>query len=238
MGKTLSRALAVILAALTLLAVWHLYRGYFGPLDTEAQKLAAIRTYTAGPRRAELQPVLLHDETFGDSRILTFTDSEIDGLLGNVQFRRGPLGGWQPIHADCCTGPVVRSAAIYQQDIRVFYAGQCPPEIARYQLLPFFNQSGAPIAEGPVVSGFFHSHAITEDARDIPTMLALFDGSGQRLDAPDYLAVDQSAPELSLDSDTSTVFLDNSAILLLAGFLPAAYLWNRGLPPLKKKETA
>lgn len=69
-------------------------------------------------------------------------------------------------------------------------------------------------------------------------MLALFDGSGQRLDAPDYLAVDQSAPELSLDSDTSTVFLDNSAILLLAGFLPAAYLWNRGLPPLKKKETA
>lgn len=81
------RIFAGVLAILALLGTWFLYQGDFRPLRTEEQQIQAIRKYasadvTGVTLQAVLHPVILHDRTFEDRRIITFTDSEINDLLG------------------------------------------------------------------------------------------------------------------------------------------------------------
>ena len=133
------RALAVVLAALTLLGAWLLYKGDFRTLRTEEQKVRAIWEYASADARdskfgAVLHPVLLQDDTFGDRRVITFCDSEIGGLLGSIQFRRGVLGGWQTLEAHYGAGPVLETTRVRDRDILLVYAAHCPPEVAHYKV--------------------------------------------------------------------------------------------------------
>ena len=229
------RIAAVVAAALTLVGTWLLYRGDFWPLRTEEQKLAAIVEYASAKpgepshMRAVLHPVLLFDESFGDRRILVFTDSEIDSLLGNVQFRRGFLGGWQPLSGRYDTPPVMQSAPIQGRDLRVVYAADCPPEIASYKVQANLDNDETLMAEGVVdASRFFHVH---ETDRSFFPALNLFDADGNHLDDARYLATDPSIPSPSIGSAEINLVNVFCALLLGLGWLIVKYLWDGGTSP-------
>ena len=237
------RALAAALAALTLLGAWLLYKGDFWSLGTEEQKVRAIVEYAStGPEdthslRAVLHPVVLHDKTFGSRRILTFTDSEISGLLGSIQFRRGILGGWQPLQTSYCAGPVIQSARVRDTGIRVVYAAHCPPEIARYKVQANLENDATLMAEGDVTSpDFFH---VYKTDRDYFPDIHLYGKDGNELPWQDYLACDDSVPSPGIGSAETDLVYWFCGILLLVGWVIVKFTWDAGAPePPKNKETA
>jgi len=224
-----SRILAVVLAALTLLGSWLLYRGDFGSLRTEAQKVEAIRSYasadvTGSSLGAVLHPVLLHDEILGDRRILTFTDSEIDGLLGSIQFRRGILGGWQPLCAGYGAGPVIQTERIRDRDALVVFAANCPPEIAHYKVQANLNEPETLMAEGDVTApSFIH---VYETDRDFFPDIHLYDADGSELDFWAYQAQDDSVPSPGIGSAETNMVYVFCVLLLAFGWVTAKYFWT------------
>lgn len=241
MHITPTRIAAVILGAMFLLLTWFLYKGDFWTLHTDAQKVDAIVEYaSADPEdtsslSAVLHPEVVFDETIQGRRILIFTDSEIDGLLGEVQFRRGILGGWQPLSASYGAGPVIRSTSLKDLDIRVVYAADCPPEVARYKVAPVEDRPETVMAEGDVTGpSFFH---IYETDRDFFPSIYLYDAQGNLLDSKDYLATDQSIPSPGIGSAETNLVYWFCALLLGVGYLIVKYLWDLGAHTAKKEET-
>lgn len=231
------RAAAVGTALLFAVLAYLVYRQDFIPLGTDEQRVGAIVDYaSADPGdtdslRAVLHPVVEFDETIRDRRILVFTDSEIEGLLGQIQFRRGVLGGWQPLSASYAVGPVIRSAAVGDRDIRVVYAVDCPPEIAHYKVQADLRNPGSVLAEGDVTGPrFFHVH---ETDRDYFPALWLYDARGEQLDPTDYLAVDQDYPAPGIGSAEINAVYVFCFMVLGLGWLVVKYLWDRGA---EKKE--
>lgn len=236
------RLLAAVLAVLTLLGAWLLYKGDFWTLRTEAQKLEAIRKYASadeandGSLRAVLHPVLLHDRTLGDRRVLTFTDSEIDGLLGHVQFRRGVLGGWQPLSASYGGGAVLRSFTLKDRDIRLVFAAHCPPEIAHYRVQANPENDDTLMAESDVTEpNFFH---VYETDRNYFPDIHLYDAGGNELDHWAYLASDDSVPSPGIGSAEINMVYVFCVMLLGLGWIIVKYFWDAGAPPKGKKEPA
>ena len=231
------RAAAVGVALLFAALAYLVYRQDFIPLGTGEQRVRAIVDYaSADPEdtdslRAVLHPVVEFDETIRDRRILVFSDSEIEGLLGEIQFRRGVLGGWQPLSASYAVGPVIRSASVRDRDIRVVYAVDCPPEIAHYKVQADLRNPGSLMAEGDVTGPrFFHVH---ETDRDYFPALWLYDAQGEQLDAADYLAVDQDYPSPGIGSAEINAVYVFCFIVLGLGWLVVKYLW--GEKPEKKE---
>lgn len=242
MKANLYRVSAAVLAALTLLGTWLLYKGDFWTLRTEEQKIEAIRAYASDDEtgshsmRAVLHPVLLHDETIQGRRIITFTDSEIDGLLGCIQFRRGVFGGWQPLSASYSAGPALQSTTLKDRDIRVVYAADCPPEIAHYKIQANLENDATLMAEGDVTGpSFFHIH---ETDRDYFPNIHLYDTDGNELDSWNYLAVDSSVPSPGIGSGEINLVYVFCAILLGIGWLIVKSLWTAGASSSNGKETA
>lgn len=230
MKRKVRRGAAVVTALLFLTGAYLLYRGDFVSLRTEAQQVRAIVDYaSADPSddsslRLELHPVVEFDETVHGRRILVFTDSEIDGLLGSIQFRRGILGGWQPLRARYDVGPVMQSTPIRGRDVRVVYAVNCPPEVAHYKVQANLNNDGSLMAEGDVTEPrFFHVYE-TEDSY-FPA-LWLFDAEGNQLDDLDYLASDPRYPAPSIGSGEIDLVYCFCAILLGVGWLVVRYIWR------------
>ena len=228
------RALSVALACAALLGTWLLYKGDFWSLKTEEQKVHAIAEYaSADPEdthtlRAVLHPVVLHDKTFGSRRILTFTDSEIPGLLGSIQFRRGILGGWQPLSASYCAGPAIQSTRIQDTDIRVVYAAHCPPEIAHYKVQANLENDATLMAEGDVTApDFFH---VYETDRDYFPDIHLYDARGEELARQDYLAADDSVPSPGIGSAEINLVYILCAGLLALGWVTAKFFWTCDRP--------
>jgi hypothetical protein len=237
MRKYIYQAAAVLVALLFLSSAWLLYRGDFLSLHTEAQKVSAIVDYASddpddpSPLRVVLHPVVQFDETFGDRRILVFTDSEIDGLLGRMQFRRGILGGWQPLSAFYNKTPVmIQSTTIRDQNIRVVYGVDCPANVAHYKVQANLRNDATLMAEGDITTPtFFHIH---ETDRDFFPAMELYDGAGNHLDYS-YLASDQSIPSPSIGSAETDMVYWICAAWLGIGYLIVKYLWDQ-----RKKETA
>ena len=228
------RALSVALACAALLGTWLLYKGDFWSLKTEEQKVHAIAEYaSADPEdthtlRAVLHPVVLHDKTFGSRRILTFTDSEIPNLLGSIQFRRGILGGWQPLSASYCAGPAIQSTRIQDTDIRVVYAAHCPPEIAHYKVQANLENDATLMAEGDVTApDFFH---VYETDRDYFPDIHLYDARGEELAWQDYLAADDSVPSPGIGSAEINLVYILCAGLLALGWVTAKFFWTCDRP--------
>lgn len=228
------RALSVALACAALLGTWLLYKGDFWPLKTEEQKVHAIAEYaSADPEdthtlRAVLHPVVLHDKTFGSRRILTFTDSEIPNLLGSIQFRRGILGGWQPLKASYCAGPAIQSTRIQDTDIRVVYAAHCPPEIAHYKVQANLENDATLMAEGDVTApDFFH---VYETDRDYFPDIHLYDARGEELAWQDYLAADDSVPSPGIGSAEINLVYILCAGLLALSWVTAKFFWTCDRP--------
>lgn len=241
MRITPTRITAVILGAMFLLLTWFLYKGDFWSLNTNAQKVDAIVEYASADQedtsslRAVLHPEVVFDETIQGRRILIFTDSEIDGLLGEIQFRRGLLGGWQPLSASYGAGAVIQSAALKDRNIRVVYAADCPPEVSYYKVAPVEDRPETVMAEGDVTSpSFFH---IYETDRDFFPALYLYDAHGNLLDSADYLATDQSVPSPGIGSAETNLVYWFCALLLGVGYVIVKYLWDLGAPSSKKEET-
>ena len=241
MHRSPARIAAVLLGAMFLLLTWLLYKGDFWSLHTLQQKVDAIVEYaSAEPEdtsslRAVLHPEVVFDETIGDRRILVFTDTEIDGLVGQIQFRRGLLGGWQPLSASYHAGGVIRSTALKDRNIRVVYAVDCPPEVAHYMVAPVENQPETVMAEGDVTaSRFFH---VYKTDRDFFPSIYLYDTQGNLLDSADYLATDQSIPSPSIGSAETDLVYWFCAVLLAVGYVIVKYLWDLGGPSAKKEET-
>lgn len=231
------RAAAVGVALLFAALAYLVYRQDFIPLGTGEQRVRAIVDYaSADPGdtdslRAILHPVVEFDETIRDRRILVFTDSEIEGLLGEIQFRRGVLGGWQPLSASYAVGPVIRSASVRDRDVRVVYAVDCPPEIAHYKVQADLRNPGSLMAEGDVTGPrFFHIH---ETDKDYFPALWLFDARGEQLERSDYLAVDQDYPSPGIGSAETNAVYVFCFIVLGLGWLVVKYLWDGGA---EKKE--
>ena len=241
MGISPARVTAVVLGAMFLLLTWFLYKGDFWSLDTEAQREAAIVEYaSANPEdtsglRAVLNPEVVFDETIQDRRILVFTDREIEGLLGNIQFRRGIAGGWQPLSASYSAGAVMQRTALTGVDVRVVYAADCPPEVVHYLVAPVEDQPETVMAEGDVSgSAFFH---IYETDRDFFPSIYLYDARGNLLDSQYYLATDQSVPSPSIGSAETNLVYWFCALVLGVGYLIVKYLWDLGTHTAKKEET-
>lgn len=236
--KWSARRVAAVGVALLFAALAYLvYRQDFIPLGTGEQRVRAIVDYaSADPGdtdslRAVLHPVVEFDETIRDRRILVFSDSEIEGLLGEIQFRRGVLGGWQPLSASYAVGPVIRSASVRDRDVRVVYAVDCPPEIAHYKVQADLRNPGSLMAEGDVTGPrFFRIH---ETDRDYFPALWLYDAQGEQLDAADYLAVDQDYPSPGIGSAEINAVYVFCFIVLGLGWLVVKYLWDGGA---EKKE--
>ena len=236
--KWSARRVAAVGVALLFAALAYLvYRQDFIPLGTGEQRVRAIVDYaSADPGdtdslRAVLHPVVEFDETIRDRRILVFTDSEIEGLLGEIQFRRGVLGGWQPLSASYAVGPVIRSASVRDRDVRVVYAVDCPPEIAHYKVQADLRNPGSLMAEGDVTGPrFFHVH---ETDRDYFPALWLYDARGEQLEKADYLATDQDYPSPGIGSAEINAVYVFCFIVLGLGWLVVKYLWDRGA---EKKE--
>lgn len=242
MKTSIYRLFAAVLAALTLLGAWLLYKGDFWTLRTETQKIKAICAYASDDEtgshsmRTVLHPVLLHDKTIQDRRILTFTDREINGLLGYVQFRRGVLGGWQPLSAFYTAGPVLQSTTLKDRDIRVVYAADCPPEIAHYKIQANLENDATLMAEGDVTRpNFFH---IYETDRDYFPDIHLYDTDGNKLDSWDYLASDDSVPSPGIGSAEIDLVYVFCVLLLGIGWLIVKFFWDAGAPLKNSKETA
>lgn len=234
-----NQIIAIFLAALTLLGTWLLYKGDFWSLGTEEQKLAAIMEYaSADPDDthtlgAVLHPVLLHDETIGDRRVLTFTDSEIPRLRGHVQFRRGVLGGWQPLEASYAAGPVLSSFRLRDRDVRIVWAADCPPEIVHYKVQANLDEPETLMAEGDVDSpSFFHTY---KTDRDYFPELHLYDADGKELDSFDYQAIDDNVPAPGIGSAETNLIYVFCVFLLGLGWVIVRYVWELNEP---KKETA
>lgn len=241
MRITPARIAAVVTGIVFVVLTWLLYKGDFWSLNTDTQKVDAIVEYaSADPEdtsslRAILHPEVVFDETIQDRRILIFTDSEIDGLVGQIQFRRGLLGGWQPLSASYSAGAGIRSTALKDRNIRVVYAVDCPPEVAHYKVAPVEDRPETVMAEGDVTGpSFFH---VYETDRDFFPDLYLYDSQGTLLDSADYLATDQSVPSPSISSvDTDRVYW-YCALLLGIGYVIVKFLWDQGAPSSKKEET-
>lgn len=236
------RVLAVVLAALTLLGAWLLYKGDFWTLRTEEQKVHAIWEYASVDAKdwsigAVLHPVILQDETFGDRRVITFTDSEISGLLGDIQFRRGVLGGWQPLEAHYGAGPVMETTRVRDRDLVLVYAADCPPEIAHYKVQANLENDATLMAEGDVTEpSFLH---VYETERDYFPDIHLYDKDGNELPWQEYLASDQSVPSPGIGSAETNLVYWFCGILLLVGWVVVKYAWDAGAPkPIENKETA
>lgn len=241
MRITPARIAAVVTGIVFVVLTWLLYKGDFWSLNTDAQKVDTIVEYaSADPEdtsslRAILHPEVVFDETIQGRRILIFTDSEIDGLVGQIQFRRGLLGGWQPLAASYGTSAGIRSTALKDRNIRVVYAVDCPPEVAHYKVAPVEDRPETVMAEGDVTGpSFFH---VYETDRDFFPDLYLYDSQGTLLDSADYLATDQSVPSPSISSvDTDRVYW-YCALLLGIGYVIVKFLWDQGAPSSKKEET-
>ena len=229
-----SRIAAVITAAAFLLSAWCLYRGDFVSLSSPEKQVAAIRSYCSADEtgvslQAVLHPVVVHDRTIGSTRVLVFTDREIPRLLGSVQFRRGIFGGWQPIRASYAAGPVIQSETLRnQENIRIVYAADCPPEVASYRVQANPNEPETLMAEGTVDSpAFFH---VYETDRNYFPSLHLYGADGGELDRGIYLAADQSVPSPGIGSAETNLVYWVCGGWLAVGYVIVWYLWDGGRP--------
>jgi len=240
MQKRVFRFIALLVAAVTLALSALIYRGDFRPLNTEQQKISAIFDYASADApgdqslREYLHPIPLQDEIVGKHRILTFTDSEIDDLMGYIRFRRGLLGGWQPLSAAYSSGPVVKTATVPGTGIRFVYAANCPPEVARYEIYAS-SESETPLINADVdAPDFFHVHHVEESI--LPRLL-LFDASGTPLSHQDYLVSNPSVRSPGIGSAEINLVYIACGIVLLLGFLITRHLWTLHIEN-KTKETA
>ena len=230
MKLRVSRIAAVVTAIVFLLSAYFLYRGDFASLSTPEKQVAAIRGYCSADEtgvslQAVLRPVVVHDRTIGSTRVLVFTDEDIPRLLGSVQFRRGVFGGWQPLQAGYAAGPVIQSETLRnQENIRIVYAADCPPEVASYRVQANPDEPDTLMAEGTVDGpAFFHVH---ETDRNYFPSLHLYDAGGSELDRRDYLAADQSVPSPGIGSaETNLVYWLCGGWLVL-GYVIVRYLWD------------
>lgn len=227
-----SRIAAVITAAAFLLSAYCLYRGDFLSLSTPEKQVAAIRSYCSADEtgvslQAVLHPVVVHDRTIGSTRVLVFTDEDIPRLLGSIQFRRGLLGGWQPIRASYAAGPVIQSETLRQQEnIRIVYAADCPPEVASYRVQANLHEPETLMAEGTVDSpAFFH---VYETDRNYFPSLHLYGADGAELDRRDYLAADPDVPSPGIGSAETNLVYWVCGVWLVIGWLIVRYLWDGG----------
>lgn len=237
----LRRALALAVAAAALFGAWMLYRGDFLPIDTAAQQTAAIRSYCSADEtgvslQAVLHPQVVFDKTIDGRRVLAFTDREIPGLLGHVEFRRGILGGWQALSAGYSAGPVLDTFALRDRNIRIVWAADCPPEIARYRVQANPDLPETLLAEGTAEApAFFHIH---ETTRDFFPDLHLYTADGTKLNTADYQAIDQQVPSPGIGSAEINLVYWLCALILAAGLLPARALWRAApsQPPAPETE--
>lgn len=224
------RIAAVLFAALTLFGAWRLYRGDFLSLSTPQRQAAAVAAYVKLD-----QPVIVLDETIDDRRVLIFTDQQQDRFMGHVQFRRGLLGGWQPLAGGYNTGPVLRSFTLRDKDVRIVFAINCPPEIAHYKVQANLAYEETLMAQGDVTEPrFLHVH---ETDRDFFPSIYLFDAAGNPLDEGQYLSSDTSSSGPSIGSAEVNLVYVFCAIVLGIGWLIVKYLWDGGAPPKEKNET-
>ena len=233
------RAAAVITAAVFLLSAYGLYRGDFLSLSTPEKQVAAIRSYCSADEtgvslQAVLHPVVVHDRTIGSTRVLVFTDKRIPRLLGSIQFRRGVLGGWQPIRASYGAGPVIETETLKgQENIRIVYAADCPPEVAAYRVQANPGEPDTLMAEGTVDNpAFFHVH---ETDRNYFPGLYLYGADGAELDRAVYLAADQSIPSPGISSAETDLVYWVCGGWLVIGYFIVRYLWDGGRPVTKSE---
>lgn len=221
MKKRIYRIAAVVVAVLFCVSAWLFYRGEFLSLRTDAQKVEAAEDYV---RLSGL--VVFGDETLGKNRILTFTDAS-GQLLGDVQFRRGILGGWQPVSAGYSSGDVMASSTVGDTGYLVVYAADCPPEIAHYKVQANPDLEVTLMAEGDVTSSSF-LHVYQPEQEFFP-MFYLYDAQGQELDSRDYF---KSNGSTGIGSAEVNMVYWVCAIWLGIGWLLVKYLWDAS-----KKET-
>ena len=231
------RIAAVVTATVFLLSAYCLYRGDFLSLSTPEKQVEAIRGYCSADEtgvslQAVLHPVVVHDRTIGNTRVLVFTDESIPRLLGSIQFRRGVLGGWQPLRASYAAGPVMETETLKtQENIRIVYATDCPPEVASYRVQANPNEPDTLMAEGIVDSpAFFHVH---ETDRNYFPGLCLYDADGEELPGRDYLATDQSVPSPGIGSAETDLVYWVCGGWLVIGYVIVRYLWDGGRPVTK-----
>ena len=240
MTKRAYRAAAVVTALVALAAAWLLYRGDFLSLSTPEKQVAAIRGYCSADEtgvslQATLRPVVVHDQIIGSARVLVFTDEKIPGLLGNIQFRRGILGGWQAQCAEYSAGPVIQSDTVRTEpQYRIVYAADCPPEVARYTVQANPDLPETLMAEGTVAApSFFHIH---ETGANFFPRLSLFAADGTELDPRDYLASDDSVPSPGIGSAEVNMVYWVCAGILGIGYVIARYFWEGGKPKTGQSE--
>ena len=232
-----SRIAAVITAAAFLLSAYCLYRGDFCSLSTPEKQVAAIRSYCSADEtgvslQAVLHPVVVHDETIGNTRVLVFTDENIPRLLGSIQFRRGILGGWQPLRATYAAGPVMETETLKnQENIRIVYAADCPPEVASYRVQANPDEPDTLMAEGTVDGpAFFHVH---ETDRNYFPSLYLYGADGVELDRSGYLASDPGIPSPGIGSAETNLVYWLCGGWLVIGYAIVRYLWGGSRPGTK-----
>ena len=234
MKLRISRIAAVVTAIVFLLSAFCLYRGDFLSLSTPEKQIAAIRGYCSADEtgvelQAVLHPAVVHDEVIGNTRVLVFTDESIPRLLGSVQFRRGVFGGWQPVRAAYAAGPVMGTETLKnQENIRIVYAADCPPEVASYRVQANPNEPETLMAEGTVDSpAFFH---VYETDRNYFPSLHLYGADGGELDRGIYLAADQSVPSPGIGSAETNLVYWVCGGWLAVGYVIVWYLWDGGRP--------
>ena len=161
------------------------------------------------------------DERVAGHRVLIFSDSEIEGLLGHVTFRRGLFGGWQPLRAFYTVGRPIESLRFIDQDTVVIFGVDVPEEIASYLMAP----KNPPLEETVMARGevtgenFFHVH---ETDRNYFPAIYYFDAEGNELQG---FHSDQYIPSPSIGSAEINMVYIFMAICLGVGFLIARAVW-------------
>lgn len=230
MKPKLRRAAAIVLAALTLAFAWFIYRQDVVFLRTEEQQVQAIFDYASAKStgwedtkiRSYLHPVVEFDEIVAGRRVLVFSDSEIDSLVGRVTFRRGLFGGWQPLGAFYTAGQPIGSIRFDEADTVVIYGVDVPQEIASYLMAP----KNPPLEETVMARGevtgenFFHVH---ETDRNYFPAIYYFDAEGNELQG---FHSDPDIPSPSIGSAEINMVYIFMAICLGVGFLIARAVWH------------
>lgn len=217
MKLTVRRAAAAVTAGIFLLGTWLLYRQEFPALRTETEKAAVTADY--------VKPsgiVILRDAAREGYRVMTFTDGT-GQLLGNIQFRRGILGGWQPVRASYTYGDAVGTDTVGDTDLLIVYANGCPAEAVHYKVQANPDNPGTLMAEGDVTEPCF-LHIYETDRKFFPA-IHLYDREGRELDWGEY---QKSSGSASVGSAEINLVYWLCALLLGVGWLAVKYLWDQG----------
>ena len=215
MEQRIQKIAAGAVSLLFCISAWLLYRGDFLPLHNDAQRVAAVESYV---RLSGL--VVFGDETLGSDRVLTFTDAS-GQMLGDVQFRRGILGGWQPIQAGYSSGDAIAASILRDSEYLLVYAADCPSEIAHYKVQANPDLEVTLMAEGDVTSpSFLHVYQLEQE---FFPMIYLYDSQGQELEGRDYFKANGST---GVGSAEINMVYWICAIWLGVGWLIVKYLWE------------